>query len=224
MCPRKPAVFKMATSPTHPLLKALGGPLGIAEAIVPPMLFVVLFALSAQSNDFPFAAIVLSGFSTIVFIGIRIVRRESLVQALAGFLAVIASIVLALTSGKAENNFLIGIITNAVYGFVFLVSVGIRWPLVGVAVGIFSKRGQGWRSNKAESRLFTWLTLMWVVMFIVRVSVELPLYISENVAGLAVAKIALGLPVYVPVIVATWLFVRGMFVEESTHSEEKNVS
>jgi hypothetical protein len=132
--------------------------------------------------------------------------------------------VLALVSGRAENNFVLGIVTNAVYGFAFLLSIVFRWPLVGIAVGLLAKRGHGWRSNRVERRVFTWLTAMWVGMFAIRVTVEIPLYLSSNVDGLALAKLVLGLPLYAPVVLLTWLFVRGIFSEEDATSGQKNVS
>jgi hypothetical protein len=55
-------------------------------------------------------------------------------------------------------------------------------------------------------------------VFALRLVVEVPLYLASNVAALGIAKVVLGLPLYAPVVLMTWLFVRGMFIEESTTS------
>jgi hypothetical protein len=212
------------TAGQHPLLKAVGGILGIIEAVVPPTLFVLVFALTSSNGGFPYLAVAVSGAAAVAFIVIRLARREGATQAIAGLITVGGSLILALVTGRAENNFVGGIVTNAVYSVAFLVSVIVGWPLVGVAVGLITKRGHGWRSNAHEKRVLTWLTLLWVGMFALRLAVEIPLYLTQNVAGLGIAKLVLGLPLYAPVVVVTWLFVRGMFVEESTKTDQKNVS
>jgi hypothetical protein len=201
---------------SHPLLRALGGTLGILESLVPSLIFVIVLAVTASTDRLPVLAITFSASASIVFIAIRLFRREALTQSIAGLLAVVASVILTVISGKAENSFVIGIYTNAAYALAFTVSILIRWPLVGVAVGLFTKRGHGWRQDRKLFRLLTWLTVVWIGMFGLRLVVEVPLYLSSNVAGLGLAKLVLGLPLYAPVVLMTWLFVRGMFIEEST--------
>ncbi len=214
----------MASAQKHPLLRAIGGPLGIAEAIIPPAVFVAIYGLSGSPVGLPWFAMLTSAGLSMLFIVIRLVRREGATQAVAGLVTVLASVLLASLSNRAENNFVIGIVTNAVYGGVFLVSVLVKWPLIGVAIGLFTKKGHGWRQNKEQLRVLTWLTLMWVLMFAVRLVVEYPLYLSGNVGGLGVAKLLLGLPLYAPTVLLTWLFVRGMFAEEVSEEDEKKVS
>lgn len=199
---------------THPLLRSLGGVLGILEAVVPPFIFVIVFAFSSKEPGLPWAAMIVSGAASIAFIVVRLVRRENLTQAIAGLLAVAASVILAATTNKAENNFVLGIWTNAFYAIAFTVSVFVRWPLVGIGVAFIAKRAHDWRSNPHQRKVMTWLTWMWVAMFVIRLAVEVPLYFAGNVEGLALAKLILGMPLYAPVVVVTWLFVRGMFIEE----------
>ena len=198
--------------------------MGIAEAIIPPFAFVALLAIFPVASGLPWLAMLSSSALALVFILIRIVRREAPAQAIAGLVAVVASVLLAAFTNRAENNFLPGIYTNIAYGIAFVISLVVRWPLVGVAVGLITKRGHGWRSDKKRFRILFWLTVLWVGMFAIRVAVELPLYFSSNVSGLGVAKLVLGLPLYAPVLVLTWVFVRGMFAEDIHRGEENKVS
>jgi MFS family permease len=208
----------MASLSSHPLLRALGGVLGIFESLIPSLLFVIVYSITATSGTMPILAIALSGGASAIFIVIRLIRREGVTQAVAGLVAVIASFLLALLSGRAENNFLIGIWTNAAYLLAFIISLFVRWPLVGIGVGLFTKRGHGWRSDRKLFRLMMWLTLVWAGMFALRLAIEVPLFLASNVGALGIAKLVLGLPLYAPVVLMTWLFVRGMFIEESTTS------
>ncbi len=211
----------MSARNSHPLFVALGGVLGIVEALVPPLLFVVIFTVTTvgsptpASPTLPWAAMIISGLASVIFIVVRLIRREGVTQAVAGLISVVASIVLTAVTNRAENNFLIGIVTNGAYGAAFLLSVIIGWPLVGIAVGFLTKRGHGWRQQKHQKRILSWLTVMWVGMFAIRLLVEVPLYLASNVAGLSIAKLILGLPLYAPVVLITWLFVRGMFLEKA---------
>lgn len=211
----------MATQ--HPMLKALGGVLGILEAVVPPFIFVLILAFTAQQPGLPWAAMIVSGVASIAFIVVRLVRRENVTQAIAGLIAVVASVILAGTTNRAENNFILGIWTNVGYAVALIISILVRWPLVGVAVAALSKKTHEWRKNPLERRVFTWLTWMWVLMFLIRVAVEVPLYLASNVAGLAIAKLVLGLPLYAPVLLLTWLFVRGVFKEEKEQESPAEV-
>ena len=208
----------MGSASSHPLLRALGGVLGIFESLVPSTLFVVVYSVTASSGSLPVLAISVSAFASIVFIAVRLFRREGVTQAVAGLIAVVASFFLALISGRAENNFLIGIWTNAIYLVAFIVSLLARWPLVGIGVGLFTKRGHSWRTDRKLFRLMMWLSLVWAAMFALRIAIEVPLFLASNVAALGIAKLVLGLPLYAPVVLVTWLFVRGMFIEESTTS------
>lgn len=198
----------------HPLLKALGGVLGIIEAVVPPFIFVVILTFTAKQPGLPWAAMIVSGLASLVFISVRLFRREGPTQAIAGLVGVVGSVILAAMTNRAENNFILGIWTNGIYALAFIVSIFVRWPVVGIAIGVFTKQGHGWRSNHHQRRILTRLTWLWVGMFGVRLAIELPLYFSSNTEGLALAKLVLGLPLYAPVVIVTWLFVRGMFIEE----------
>jgi hypothetical protein len=132
---------------------------------------------------------------------------------------VVISAVLALMSNKPEDNFVVGMVTNGVYGTVFVVSVLVGWPIIGVVIGLVRNEGTSWRKNRHHKRVYTGVTTLWVGMFALRLAVELPLYFSGKVAGLATAKLILGLPLYVPVLALTWLIVRSLYREKSSISQ-----
>ena len=198
------------TGKDHPLWKAIGGWLGLIETLVPGLVFVILFGLTSN----PWAAIWVSVSTSALFMLYRLIRRQPLTQAFAGFIAVIASALLATLSNRPEDNFVLGLITNGVYAVVFLVSILIRWPIIGIAVGFLRSEGTSWRKNRHHMRVYTGLTALWLGMFSLRVLVILPLYLSGDVATLSWTKLLLGLPLYVPILAVTWLIVRTLKTEK----------
>jgi Protein of unknown function (DUF3159). len=108
------------------LLESIGGPLGIAEAVLPATLFSLAYALSQDA----LTAVAIAAGSSAIFIIVRLFQRKALTQALIGALAIALAAFLALREGgQAADYFVPGFITNAVYGAVFLVSVLSGGPL-----------------------------------------------------------------------------------------------
>ena len=71
------------------------------------------------------------GVALLVFL-LRLVRRESVQQAVSGLLAVGVAVAIAAGSGHARDFFVFGILRNAVIGVVLVISVLVRRPLIGV--------------------------------------------------------------------------------------------
>ena len=66
-----------------------------------------------------------------------------------------------------------------------------------------------WRDDPRMVRAYSWLTLMWGVVFLVRVAVQWVLYRADEVELLGTASLVLGLPVTaVEVVVTLWVVSR----------------
>lgn len=195
----------------HPLFRAMGGALGIIETILPGLVFVLVLALTLD----PWMAIYISAGVSIAFTLWRLIRRQAPTQALVGLAGVVLSAAFALWTGRAQDNFVIGIVTNAAYGTVFLVSILVGWPIIGVVVNLAKSAGSSWRKNRHHFRVYTGVTALWVAMFAIRLIVEVPLFLANNLQGMGIAKVALGLPLYVPVLAASWLIIRSMSRERA---------
>ena len=63
---------------------------------------------------------------------IRLVRRESVQQAVSGLFGVGIAVAIAAYSGQARDFFVVGILRNAAVGAVLLGSIAFRRPLIGV--------------------------------------------------------------------------------------------
>jgi len=193
------------TSPPTDLREAVGGPLGMAETSLPAVAFVVAYTASGSDTDT--AATVAVGLAIVLTLA-RLVRRESPVHALSGLVGVAFAAFVATRSGRAENFFLPGLLANAAYASAFLISLAVRRPLVGIIVTKLDGEGNEWRGDPARVRAFVRATWLWATLFLVRLIVQLPLYIAGAVVALGVAKTAMGLPLFGIGLWLTWLLVR----------------
>lgn len=186
------------------LLDSIGGPLGIAEAVLPATLFSFAYALTQDA----LIAVSLAAGSSLLFIAIRLIQRKALTQALVGALAIGLAAFLALRDGgQAADYFVPGFITNAAYGSVLLISVLIRRPIMGyVAQLLFNL--SGWREHKPSYRRLRLVTLIWVGFFSARLAVQLPLYFAGAVEALALARAVMGAPAYAGLLALTWVLLR----------------
>ncbi|MDL9979715.1 DUF3159 domain-containing protein [Microbacterium sp. ASV49] len=201
------------SSTGHVVWAAMGGWRGILESVLPTLVFVVVWGLTldAKGQGNLLLSIGLSVGLAAVFTLIRLATHSQATAAIGGLIAAAAAAALALWTGNAANNFLLGLITNAVYGLAFLVSAIVRWPLIGLAAGWLMGEGTAWREDARKRRVYFWLTIAWAALFFVRLAVELPLYIAQDTGTLGIAKLVLGLPLFAPLVAVTWLAVRALY-------------
>ena len=190
------------------LLASLGGPIGILESLIPGTVYVSVFSLTLNVV----LAAVLAGSISLVFAIIQIVRKKPLTQVFAGVVGLGISIYLPLRDGLSDTHaadyFLPGLITNIAYFAALVLSLVFRVPLIGFAVSLFTGTQKTWRKDPILHRRYSWITVMWVAMFALRVAVQGPLYLAGQVSALGVAKLVLGTPLYALVIWFTWLAAR----------------
>lgn len=175
------------------LAKAVGGWRGLIDSALPSVVFVVVY-LADGSNLAP--AIWAAVAAGVVIAAWRLLRRQSLQQVLSGFVGVAVSAFVAARTGRAEDFFLPGLLVNLAYGGAFLVSILVRWPLLGVVVGALTGDLTSWRSDPDLRRAYAAASWIWVVMFGLRVVVQVPLYLAGAVGALGVAKVVMGWPLF----------------------------
>jgi hypothetical protein len=181
------------------LYETLGGPQGIADSSIPALVFVAVYTLAGERISTAAWAAVAAGA---VIAAIRIVRREPLRFAAAGFAGVALAAFVADRTGRAEDFFLPGLLLNAAYGGAYLISIIVRWPLLGLIVGPLTGEGVRWRQDPDRLRRYTQASWVWVGVFALRLAVQLPLYLAGAVLALGIARTAMGLPIF---LIAIWL-------------------
>jgi hypothetical protein len=191
------------------LLAGIGGPLGIAEAVLPATVFSIAYAITKQALP----AVASAASLSLLFILIRLIRRQSLQQAIIGALAIALASFLALRDGgQAADYFLTGFFTNAAYGLVLLISVLIGRPIMGYVAQLLIGLNN-WRTSR-EYRRLQFITLIWVAFFAARLLVQVPLYLSGQVELLAASRVIMGAPAYAGLLALTWILIRGIARDE----------
>lgn len=194
------------------LISGMGGSLGIVESIAPGFVFLTIWSFSKNAA----AAAIAASATAFSFIAYRLLTRKTATQALAGAAGVVITAFMVLRDGgQAADYFVPGFFTNAAYATVLLLSVLIRWPIIGVLVGALTGNLSGWRRTPIKMRIFTFATLLWVAMFALRLFVQLPLYFTSQIEALGVARLVMGLPLYAMTIWLTWLMVRRVVTDKN---------
>ena len=176
------------------LERAIGGWRGMIDSGVPTVVFVVAYLVTGQDLVPSVVAAVAAGMVIVVW---RVIRHEPLQQVLAGFAGVLVSAAVAKYTGRAENYFLPGFLQNLGYGLAFLISILVRWPLLGVAMGYLTGEGTSWRRDPQLRRVYAAASWIWVGLFFGRLAVQVPLYLAGALGALGAMKIIMGVPLYV---------------------------
>jgi hypothetical protein len=186
------------------LSNAIGGKRGLMDSGLPPIVFVLAFLISGRDLRTALIAALASGVLVAV---LRLSRRQSLQQVMAGFFGVGISAFIASRTGKAEDFFLPGLLINAGYGLAMFVSIILGHPLIGHLVALLGGP-KDWRRRADLRRRLTLATWIWVGVFWLRTAVQVPLYLAGAVAALGATRVALGLPLYLAAVWLTWRIVK----------------
>ena len=198
-----PRWMSQATSDDFSWSDALGGTRGVIEATAPGLVFVVVYVATRALVPTLISASCVALLACVI----RLVQRQGLQQALSGLFGVAIGVIFAAATGRGENYFAWGIVTNIAMALVFAVSVLLRRGLVAQFYGPLTGLPKGWQSDPTYAdlrRSCSLLTWMWAGIFALRVLVQAPLWLGGQVAALGVAKLILGLPLFGLGAWATW--------------------
>ncbi|MCU1566108.1 MAG: hypothetical protein JWQ56_1045 [Pseudarthrobacter sp.] len=188
------------------VLRSAGGIQGIAESILPGLVFLVAYTISQDLTVSLVAALAAAAAFTVV----RLVQRRPLTQALAGVVGVGISAWLANTTGKAEDFYLPGFFTNAAYIMAMVISILVKWPVAGLLFGFIRNEGLDWRKDPARLKAYRLGTWIIVGVLVLRLVVQVPLYLlgPEGLAALATTRLIMGAPLYILGVWVAWLITR----------------
>lgn len=192
------------------LWAAVGGVRGLVESLLPGFLFLVVYTITAEVTP----SVLIPVAVAVVFVLVRAVTRSPIMPAVVGLVGIALSAGLALWSGRAEENFLLGFVINGVWLVALLISLAVRRPLIGVITALLTG-DHAWRDDPAKRTVLTVTTWLWVGLFSVRLGVQVPLYLAEQAAALAATKLLMGLPLYAAVLWVTWLMVRAVYARRA---------
>jgi hypothetical protein len=200
-------VVEPRTSPPREetLAHLLGGSRGAVDATLPVLAFVLGWLAGGRSVLTGALAAVVVAAGAAVWRIRRGVRPRAV---LIGLLAVCASALIVLYTGRAEDFFLVQIFSNLASALVWAVSIVLRWPLLGVVVGTTLGQRTHWRRDPALVRAYGRASWIWVAQYVVRLIILVPLWAAGWVEALAGARIVLSWPLIAACLAVSWWVLR----------------
>jgi hypothetical protein len=213
--------------------RALGGKRGMLEAAVPTITFTVSYLSTKELRT----ALVISVSAALVLLVVRIVQRSTPQFVLNSLVGIGVGALFAYRSaqggGDASDNalayFLPGLVYNAGYAVVMTLSIVAGWPVVGFMVGSVAGDPTAWHRDSQVVRLCRNLTWMLVLPCVIRVGVQLPIYLAGKtaddatgyIAALGISKILMGWPLQLAALGGmVWLLARNHTPVEPDHEPE----
>lgn len=175
------------------LASALGGWSGVVDAGLPFVVFTIVYLGTGRDLETTLYAAVGTAAALAL---LRLARRQSLQQVFSGLIGIGIAAFLAQRTGNADNFFLPGIITNAVYASVCLISIAVHKPLLGYVIEAMRGHDMSWVKDPVAHRLFSTITWLWALIFGARVAIMFPLYLLGQTAALGTLKVLLGYPLF----------------------------
>jgi hypothetical protein len=185
------------------LFASIGGVRGVIESMAPGFLFLIVFTATGSLVPSVVAPVA-------VAIGIllaRLLQRLPVLPAVSGGLGILLSAGFALFTGRAEDNFVGGFITNGVWLLLMLGSLLVRKPLIGFIARFLIHEGNA-PTERRVVRAGYIATAMWGCFFALRLLIQVPLWLAGATTALAATKLIMGLPMYAALIWVTWLMMR----------------
>ncbi|MEC3982281.1 DUF3159 domain-containing protein [Amycolatopsis sp. H20-H5] len=188
------------------LAQILGGRQGAIDASIPPAAFVVGWLVADHSIGWGAGVAIVVAAALGVF---RVTRGGKARAVLVSLAAVIAAALIALHTGRAEDFFLIQLLSNVASALLWAASIVARWPLLGVVVGVVLGQKTRWRRDRELLRAYSRASWVWVGQYALRVLVYGALWWSGQVLALGVARTLLSWPLVALTVAASgWVLYR----------------
>ena len=200
---------------TESLLAQMGGLRGLLDSALPATVFVLANLVGDGDLTIP---IVLSLVAGLLVVVLRRARGESVQQAFSGFFGLAIAVLFARATGTGEGFFLPGIISTALTGVAFLVSLLLGKPAVAYALTAYDPRYAAWKVHEPLRRACQVATAFWTFTFFVRAGVAYFVYTrdGDNDGLLLIVVNAVKWPLIVGAVVLTVVLVKraGLPAEE----------
>ncbi len=173
------------------------------DVVLPPVLFVGVNAFFSFQTAMA-AAVSLAAVVSVV----RILRRESLLYAVAGLLAALAAVGIARFLGRDEGFFIPGIVTNGGTVLLAVGSVLAKRPLVAWTSYLTRRWPLDWYWHDRVRPAYSEVTWLWAGFFGLRLLGQLFFFMGADADSLALFNLALGWPAILVLLIVSYLYGR----------------
>jgi hypothetical protein len=180
--------FSMVTQKSLSLFSAVGGWRTVAEGVVSRALVLVAYLLTGQVLA---SALVAVG-GVVVLAVVRLCTGGKVWQPVIGLIVVGVSALLAGSTGQAVDFYLTAVLLQAGGVVLFLVSMVVRWPVIGLVMSTLRGERLTWRRDRRQLRRYYVCTAIFLAKFAIGTAVLVPLYLTAQVIPLGIAATFLG--------------------------------
>ena len=180
--------LRMLTQKSMSLFAAMGGWRTVAEGVASRVLFLVAYLVTGQVST----AVLVAVGGVVVFAVVRVFTDRKYWQAAIGLVVVAASGLLAGTTGDAVDFYLPAVLMQAGGSVVFLLSMLVRWPVVGLVVGAARGERFGWRRDRTQRRIYQVCTAVFLAKSVIATVALVPLYLAGHLIPLGIVATLLG--------------------------------
>lgn len=142
----------------------------------------------------------------IFFAGQRIYQGRSVFAALGGLGGVVFAIFVARWSGRDENFFLPGIISNQIWIIVLVVSLIFRRPLIAFGSYFLRRWPLAWYWHPQVRPAYMEVSVLWLAFLATRSVLQLSLYLNQAVDELAILSLLTGAPSTLALLAVSYIY------------------
>ncbi|GAB3430277.1 DUF3159 domain-containing protein [Flindersiella endophytica] len=212
------SALNLLTARSLSLADAIGGWRTIAEAIGSRVLFLVVYLLTGRV--LASALVAVGAVLVLALVRLR-TQRTNWWQTAIPLGIVGLSALLAGGTGNAVDFYLPEMLPDLILGPIFLLSMLIRLPVIGLIVGGARGERLTWRHDRARRRRYQQCTAVFAAKFVIAAVVLLSLYAAGNVAALGVASVVLASPALGGCVYLCWRLLRRAGQSGAATDEER---
>lgn len=171
------------------------------DTIVPPLVFII------ANSVFDLTVGVISAVLIAFLVGIwRMIRKEDWHYATIGFVVVLFASAFAFFAGNADNYVIPDIVSS-----VFLLSIALSSLVVGLPMAAYLShitRGWplGWYWRKDVRPAYRDVTLFWAAYFLLRLVIQILLFVNSDVNTFVLVEILLGMPLTIIILILSYIY------------------
>lgn len=174
----------------------------IVDTGLAPVVFIVVNSF-AGLRPAAFAAIAVA----VLLMLERLVRRASPVNAVGGLVGTGIAVYIALKTGSAEGFFWPKVAQNGIYGLVFLGSILIRKPLIGLGAQLVYQLPKEYIADPRVRPAYSVATWAWVVLFLGRAIIYATLILAGQAEALGAVVLVVGWPGFAAAVFFSYRYV-----------------
>jgi hypothetical protein len=180
--------FAVLTQKSLSVFDAVGGWRTVAEAVASRVVFLLAYLLT---NRVWVSALIAVGAVAVLAV-VRVCTQRAYWSAAIGLFLVGFSALLAGSTGRAIDFYLSAVLMPPGGAVLFLLSMAVGWPAVGLAVGAVRGERFTWRRDPVRRRQYQVCTAFFMLKSAISAAVLVPLYLTEKVIALGVAATLIG--------------------------------